>query len=154
LRKTATILLLVGFCFASCKNKNALPAGILNHDIMQAVLWDVMRAESFTTYFVKKDSTKDLVLENAKLQHQIFAIHHITKDAFYTSYDYYRMHPELMSAVLDSIDAVNMRQGNPQIKNNKQPPFPHADRHFPGGPHGFLFRDSLNRLNPPSIKKK
>ena len=154
MRKIVIILLLVGFCFASCKNKNALPAGILDHGKMQAVLWDVFRAESFTTYFVKKDSTKDLVLEDAKLQHQIFAIHHTTKDAFYTSYDYYRMHPELMSAILDSIDAVNTREGNPQFKNNKQSSFPRPDRHFPGDPHGFLLRDSLNRLNSLSIKKK
>ena len=152
MRKIVIILLLVGFCFASCKNKNALPAGILDHGKMQAVLWDVFRAESFTTYFVKKDSTKDLVLEDAKLQHQIFAIHHTTKDAFYTSYDYYRMHPELMSAILDSIDAVNNRVGNPQIKNGQQPP-PFPGRHFPD-PHGFLHRDSLNKLNPLLIKKK
>lgn len=142
--------MLIGFCLASCKDKNAVPAGILDKDKMQAVLWDIIRAESFTNTFSKRDSTKNLVLEDATLQHQIFAIHHVTKDEFYTSYEYYRMHPELMAVVLDSISAVNMRQGNSSFKNNNKPPsFP--GRHF--GPHGFL-HDSLNKLNPLLIKKK
>ncbi|HTB99268.1 MAG TPA: DUF4296 domain-containing protein [Ferruginibacter sp.] len=151
MRKIIAIVL-IGFCLTSCKDKNALPAGILNKDKMQAILWDVIRAESFTTNFVKRDSTKNLVLEDAKLQHQIFAMHNVTKDVFYTSYNYYRMHPELMAVVLDSIDAVNNRVGNPQIKNGQQPP-PFPGRHFPD-PHGFLHRDSLNKLNPLLIKKK
>jgi len=141
---------LIGFCLASCKDKNAIPQGILDKDKMQVVLWDVIRAESFTNTFIKKDSTKNLMLEDAKLQQDIFAIYHVTKDEFYKSYDYYRMHPELMAAVLDSISVVNMRQGNTPLNiNNNRSAFP--GRHF--GPHGFI-HDSLNRLNPLLPKKK
>ena len=33
---------------------------------MQAVLWDVIKANAFTTEFIKKDSAKDDVEENLK----------------------------------------------------------------------------------------
>ena len=148
--RTIIVLVLIGFCLTSCKDKNAIPRGILDKDKMQVVLWDVIRAESFTNTYIKKDSTKNFILEDAKLQLQVFAMHHVTKDEFYTSYDYYRMHPELMSVVLDSINAVSMRQGNPMFKNNNRPPsFP--GRHL--NPHGFM-HDSLDRLNPLLLKKK
>lgn len=146
------IILLTGFCFASCKDKNALPTGILDKEKMQVVLWDVMRAEAFTNNFIKKDSTKNLVLEDAKLQHQIFAIHQVTKDEFYTSYDYYRIHPELMSEVLDSIAANNDRNGYQGVT----PSFRNSPNHFPNPRIPFL-RDSLHRPpfnhRPISIKQ-
>jgi hypothetical protein len=140
------IILLIGFCVASCKDKNALPAGILSKEKMQAVLWDVINAEAFTNSYIKRDTTKNknLVLEDAKLQHQVFAINNVTKDEFYTSYDYYRMHPDLLLAVLDSIDAISGRENN--LLHGKNSPYPNprdrfSNRHFPGMP--FL-KDSLH----------
>ncbi len=103
MKKAATILLVV--CLAGCENKDGLPSGVLNSDQMQSVLWDVVQAESFTTQFIKKDSTKNLQLENAKLQQKIFSIHNITKSDFYKSYDYYTRHVALMTVLLDSISA-------------------------------------------------
>jgi len=169
LRKITAILLIVG-CFASCKDKDAVPTGILGKEKMRAVFWDVITAEAFTTGYIKKDSTKNLVLEDAKLQHQAFAINHVTKEEFYTSYDYYRMHPELMSDLLDSM--ADNRADNSPIKNprqfhngifpNRRAPFV-RDSFFNGinvrlrdslyrtNAH---FRDSINRLPPISIKKK
>jgi hypothetical protein len=137
--KSILIIVLIGLCFASCKDKNALPAGILNREKMQSVLWDVIRAGAFTNTFIKKDSTKNLVLEDAKLQNEAFAVNHVTKDEFYASYDYYKLHPELMADLLDSIQANNNRVGRP--KN-----LPHDHRfsggHFADGHMPFL-KDSI-----------
>jgi hypothetical protein len=152
LRKIS-IIVLIGFCFASCKDKNTLPAGIFDRDKMQAVLGDVLQAESYTNTYLAIDSIKkkDLVLENAKLQHQVFAIHNVTKDEFYTSYDYYRMHPELMAALLDS-----MQTSYERIQNANNVPvvsrFP--NRYFPNQHLPFL-KDSLNRskFNHPGLPK-
>src|ERR1700722_12565131 len=102
---------------------------------MQAVLWDVIRAAAFTNDFIKKDTTKDLVLEDAKLQHEIFAIHQVTKDEFYTSYDYYKVHPQLMTALLDSIELANNRNGPPRPKGGlpfDKYPRNYSGEHFPG----------------------
>ena len=54
----AKLILLITVIFISCGNKNNLPPGILKPDKMQAVLWDVIRADAFTTDFIKKDSSK------------------------------------------------------------------------------------------------
>ena len=70
----------------SCGNKDEIPAGILKPEKMQVVLWDVIKAEAFTADFIKKDSSKNAVAENLKLQQQIFAIHKISKADFYSSF--------------------------------------------------------------------
>ena len=90
-------------CIAGCRDKHELPSGILKSEKMQAVLWDVILAESYTSQFIKKDSLKDDSLENARLQQQIFAIHKISSKEFYDSYNYYSSHAELMNALLDSM---------------------------------------------------
>ena len=103
--------------FASCENKNKIPDGILKPDKMQAVLWDVIRADAFTTEFLKNDSKKDPTEENLKLQQQIFAIHKTTKVDFYKSYDYYKSdNTPLFKKMLDSMVAQAERNREIQVK--------------------------------------
>ncbi len=87
----------------ACKNKDTIPEGVLQPDKMQAVLWDVIKADAFTADFIKRDTAKNAATENLKLQQQIFAIHKITKADFYTSYDYYKSNTPLFKKILDSI---------------------------------------------------
>ena len=97
---------LVFFClttFISCGNKNEIPSGILKPDKMQAMLWDVIKADAFTAEIVRKDSSKKSPEVNLKLQQEIFAIHKITKDDFYRSYDYYKANPGQLKIIMDSI---------------------------------------------------
>jgi Domain of unknown function (DUF4296) len=109
------------FClvtFISCGNKEKIPAGILKPDKMQAVLWDIIRADAFTAEIIKKDSSKNATQEDLKLQQQIFAIHQVTKDDFYKSYDYYKANPGQMKVMMDSmiIQAERNRDKNYTIK--------------------------------------
>ena len=99
------VLIILIICFAGCVDKKELPPGILKAEKMQEVFWDVMMAEAYTTQFIKNDSSKDTQLENAKLQQQIFAIHKISKQEFYDSYNCYNSHVDLMRTLLDSITA-------------------------------------------------
>jgi len=99
------VLIILIICFVGCKDKKELPPGILKAEKMQEVFWDVIMAEAYTTQFIKKDSSRDTQLENAKLQQQIFAIHKISKQEFYDSYSYYNSHVDLMRTLLDSITA-------------------------------------------------
>ncbi len=80
---------------------------ILGKKKMQDVLWDIVQAEAYTKKFIQKDSTKNSAVENAKLQQQIFRKHNITKEDFYSSYEYYEQHPSEMQSILDSIVTVN-----------------------------------------------
>ena len=87
----------------SCGGNNKTPDDILKPEKMQAVLWDVIKADAFTTEFIKKDTTKNAANENLKLQQQIFAIHKVTKDVFYESYDYYKNNSIQFKTLLDSM---------------------------------------------------
>ena len=110
----------IKICFASallsCNHKNTIPDDLLKKDQMQAVLWDIMRAEVFTNQYIKKDTLKNPVVENAKLQNQIFAIHHISREDFYKSYSYYKEHTDLLQPILDSLTSKNTRDRNKLFK--------------------------------------
>ena len=105
------IILLAGLALiASCTNKDKVPDGILKPEKMQAVLWDVIKADAFTAEFIKKDSTKNAAAENLKLQQQIFAIHKINKADFYNSYDYYKSNTVVFKKIVDSMVAQAERK--------------------------------------------
>ena len=87
----------------SCTGKNDLPSGILQPEKMQEVFWDYIRADVYTTNFIKRDSLVIPSIENLKLQNSIFKLHHITKEEFYNSYIYYSNHKELMTTMIDSM---------------------------------------------------
>ena len=97
---------LLSLLFFSC-SENKMPKGILPSGKMNDVLWDYFNADAFTTDFISKDSTKNLAMENIKLQKEIFKNHHITREEFYTSYDYYIKHDDKMKVLLDSMIAKN-----------------------------------------------
>ena len=100
------IILLAGLALVgSCTNKDKMPDGILKPEKMQAVLWDVIKADVFTTDFIKKDTAKNAAAENLKLQQQIFAIHKISKTDFDNSYDYYKSNTEVFKKIVDSMIA-------------------------------------------------
>lgn len=110
------ILLLSLTVISSCGNKDKLPAGVLQPQQMQAVLWDVIRADVFTADYIKKDSSRNAFKENEKLQQQIFAIHRITGKDFYTSYDYYKNHPSAFMNIIDTL--VARAERNKIVKPN------------------------------------
>ncbi len=85
----------------SCKNK--LPKDILEQKKMEKVLWDVLKVDAYTKNYFLKDTTKNIVLDNAKMQLQVFALHNITKGQFYKSYQYYLANSNLIKPLLDSI---------------------------------------------------
>lgn len=96
-------LLILFFC--ACSNDGDVPSHVLKPDKMQAVMWDIVRADVFTSEFIKADSTKDLLRENLQLQKKIFALNKITKEQYYTSFEYYKSKPELMRVMLDTMIA-------------------------------------------------
>lgn len=87
----------------SCRNKQTIQSVLLNPDKMQAVLWDIIRADAFTTQYIKYKPAKNEFSENALLQKQIFALHKVRKEDFYYSFDYYKVHSSLMRTMLDSM---------------------------------------------------
>jgi len=106
------VLLITG-----CKNTNRVPAGIIPQKKMQAILWDMMRADVFLADFVlNKDSSLHRTDESINLYSKVFAIHHITKEEFGKSYSYYKAHPALLKVIMDSLSKPKTEAPTQMIK--------------------------------------
>lgn len=101
-----------------CFSKSNLPKGILSQDKMQAVLWDVIKANEYADKILSKDSSKDAAVENAKMQLQIFELHKTTKDEFYRSNDYYQKNVELMLPLVVSLTTKARNEKITMPENN------------------------------------
>jgi len=92
--------------FVSCFGKNRVPNGILSHEKMQAVLWDMLRADEFLgVYVLAKDSSLNNKQESALMFDQVLRIHKCSKEEFNKSLLFYQSHPEIFKIVLDSLYA-------------------------------------------------
>jgi hypothetical protein len=104
------------FCFVlalvillSC-NDNSVPKDVLSKEKMEAVLWDVMRADEMVSQYSITDSSFKDVSKNAGLYQKIFQIHNITKTTFQKSLQYYQQHPAQLQPVIDSLKAFSERK--------------------------------------------
>lgn len=112
MKKGSLILLIcVAALLLACSDKNKLPKGILPQSEMQAVMWDMIRAADFlNNYVFYRQQNVDKAAESEKWNEKIFQIHHITREQFEASYKYYREHPLLMKAIMDSITRITVEQ--------------------------------------------
>lgn len=118
----------------SCGNKFGQP-DILPPNKMQTVLWQVLRAEAFTNGFIKKDSARNVLEENVKLQKRIFAENGVTREQFYNSYTYYKNHPGQFKVIMDSIISYANRTRNQELH---QAPVPNLGQGQGQGQHPIV----------------
>ena len=90
--------------FSSCGKKKSLPSGVLATEKMEAVLWDIMRADQFVLiYVLPKDTSLRKETEIKKWHDSVYAVHKITEADFQKSFLYYKSHPQFLRQVMDSI---------------------------------------------------
>ena len=78
----------------------------------------MIQADQFSKQFIVKDSSKkNISVETMKLYDEVFQIHHITKDEFQKSYQFYISRPDILKNVFDSLSA----QGNRRMQEIYQP---------------------------------
>lgn len=100
------LLVLSSFFFTACKSKDRLPGNVLPREKMQAILWDMMRADQFlNSYVFSKDTAANKRKEEEIIYARILSIHKITWEEFKTSYYWYAQHPGILKPVMDSIAA-------------------------------------------------
>lgn len=98
---------LLSVLLACSGKKNDLPGTVLPKDKMQAVLWDIMRADQFLgDYVLNKDSSVKKDSVRISYYRQILASYNITQEEFRESFSYYTSHPALMGSILDSMSKV------------------------------------------------
>jgi hypothetical protein len=122
--RTIAIWLYLFVLLFSCSNKQAPEGKMLSSDKMQAVMWDILQADAYTEFYLKKDSSKNSFLQNAALQKKIFSLHKVNKEDFYKSYDYYSSRSSDMRILLDSISAKAERQRNKMVQRKYSPNHP------------------------------
>lgn len=92
----------------SCSS--SLPNDILPPAKMQIVLWDVLRADEMSGYFVARDTVLNHLSTYSGYYQQILKMHHITKKNLNKSLQYYQNHPVLFKVILDSLQSFGERQ--------------------------------------------
>ncbi|MBL0357053.1 MAG: DUF4296 domain-containing protein [Chitinophagaceae bacterium] len=95
--------------FFSCADKEG-KGTVLSTAKMQDVMWDMLMADAYTEKYLKTDSSKKELKQNAALQQKIFEFHKINREDFYKSYNYYSSRPDVMRIMLDTIGAKAERE--------------------------------------------
>jgi hypothetical protein len=83
---------------------------VLPFDSLKVIVWDLLNAEEFNNVLITKDSTLRNSKNNLKLYQQVFYIHHISKEQFYNSYEFYQEHPDRFKLLMDSVATYAPRQ--------------------------------------------
>ncbi len=100
------------FFLMACGGGKGIPADVLKPDKMQAVMWDVIKADVYAFEYIKRDSVQNDTAANLLLQQEIFALHNTTRETYYRSYDFYKKKPELMKTLMDTMSARANRARN------------------------------------------
>jgi Domain of unknown function (DUF4296) len=92
--------------FISCSNRTGIPKDILPPDSMELVMKDVLMASQYSAQYIIKDSLKtDKWKSNQQMLEDIFGIHHITRETFKKSLQFYESRPDLNKKIFDSLSA-------------------------------------------------
>lgn len=104
--------LLIGLLLAvsGCSDKNSVPSGILPHEKMEAVMWDIIQSEQYSATYLAKDSAHvNLKLEDLRLYDEVFRLHQISREEFRKSYQYYMGRADVAQVLFDSLLAKGNR---------------------------------------------
>ena len=101
-------VVLASFIF-SCNGKNK-KMEVLPLDTIKVVMWDLLNAEELNNLLILKDSALLKTKNNLLLYQQVFYLHHISKEQFYYSYQFYEKHPDRFKILMDSVSSYGPRQ--------------------------------------------
>ena len=87
----------------ACRNTTASGREILPQDTMRAVLWEMFEVDAYNDTRAATDSNFRHDSAFASLYTDIFKVHHLTREQFQDSYDYYLAHPEILRSMIDTL---------------------------------------------------
>jgi hypothetical protein len=96
--------------FAACSNRSSVPGDIIPLDSMTLIVKDIIIANEYSLVNIPKDSTKkDKILANQQLLDGVFKLHHVTRESFQNSYQFYESRPDMNKTIFDSLSAYANR---------------------------------------------
>ncbi|MBN8835777.1 MAG: DUF4296 domain-containing protein [Sphingobacteriia bacterium] len=118
--KRSTVLMMMicsSMALAYCRQKD--PKEIIPADEMKLILIDLTAATEWNNVLMAKDTALKNVKLNLQFYEGVFEKHHISKEQFYNSYNYYNARPDKMKALLDSTYAYSEKMKNQLIKKKR-----------------------------------
>jgi hypothetical protein len=72
--------------------------------------------------FLVKDSNLSIPVASGKMYQKVFGLHHVSGQEFYSSFNFYRNHPEYFKILLDSLSAYGNRERDSAFYQKHQTP--------------------------------
>ena len=88
----------------ACRRTSPSGQEILSKDTMRVVLWEMFQADSYNETRSYKDTNYRHDTAYASLYLRIFNSHHLSREQFADSYDYYLSDPASMKEIIDSLN--------------------------------------------------
>jgi Domain of unknown function (DUF4296) len=112
----------ISFFWSACSDSSNIPKNIIGKEKMGKILWDIVQADQFSNEYLKKDSGRmNVKVETMKLYDQVFLIHHVSREEFEKSYQFYLDHPDITKLMFDSLSAKANRQRNEMYRHPNKP---------------------------------
>lgn len=96
------VLIFLLFIIVGCSS-SPVPRGILPPQIMQKVVYDLIRVDEFVNNFAFKDSSINIKKKRSTLYEEVFKVNNTNRKQFYSSYKYYQQHPDIQKQLFDSL---------------------------------------------------
>ena len=99
-------ILFVLFCFLflfSCSSGDNVPDSILPPKKIEAVFWDILRADELADQLKLTDTSKSILQLHTELYEKVFILHNISRDEFNKSLHFYQSRPDIFKPILESL---------------------------------------------------
>ena len=94
--------------------------GVLQVNKMKLVMWDIMQVDEYANSFLVKDSSINIPVASGKMYQKVFGLHKVSEKEFYTSFNFYRSHPNYFKILIDSISAYGNRNRDSGFYESRQ----------------------------------
>jgi hypothetical protein len=98
----------------ACSSRESLPDNVLPKEKMQAVLYDIFKADELANQFKNNDSAKSAMLWHTELYDKVFKLHKVSKEDFSKSFKFYQARPDLMKPMLEALS----KKSDQTVKSN------------------------------------
>lgn len=109
IRKLIPLLLL-----AACSNKPEVPENILPPDKMEAVSWDLVRADGLLSNTVPADTLTPKLDKRTQLYREVLRMHGVTRESFKQSLQFYEGRPDLLKVVFSKMNERAQKMPTPK----------------------------------------
>jgi len=102
------IVFLLPVILISCGKKQ--PGEILSVNQMQAIQWDLMRADELVDYYRISDSLYPVEQRRLTYYDKVFSLHHTNKAVFTKSLNYYTARPAELKQIIEGVQSKGEKQ--------------------------------------------